>query len=355
MALVLRGRVYYIYYREGAKVASFSLRTSSKVLAKHYHAEFMAARAARREAVALRRKFPGAIPPDIEALIPAPPKPAPRPALRVADMLEELSKIQAVTLAQKNAVRHFQKHIGVEYMRDVTPELALEYLERSFVGSRYKNYKSFNNAKTTLNRVFRLLAVSAGMQISPFAAIPSRKLENVESHRPLTDAEFRRVMENADEPMRTAAALGFYAGADMSTAFSLPGHAVDLPRRLIRWKRPKSGVWFTVGIHRELMPYLEALKFDPTSSDPILPYLSRSTRFKRFRELLNRLHIEDNAEGSAGFHSLRASFFTRCDAARLSRRTTNLAGAHKSDAMTDLYSHDVSAAHEVETLPAVLS
>ena len=50
---------------------------------------------------------------------------------------------------------------------------------------------------------------------------------------------------------------------------------------------------------------------------------------------------------------MRASFFTRCDEAKLHPRTTKLAGGHLSEAMNDLYSHDVSAAHEVENLPSV--
>lgn len=353
MALVLRGRVYYIYYREGSKIASFSLRTSSKVLAKHYHAEFMAARAARREAVALRRKFPGAIPPDIEALIPAPPKPAPRPALRVSDMLEELSKIAPVSDSRRRAVQRFARKCGVDLMRDVTPEIALAYLEKEFHGDG--NYKQFNNHRSALNKAFSLLLVPAGMEKSPFAAIASRRVADVQHHRPITAEEFRQIMQIAEEPYRTAAALGFYCGADMSTAFSLPGIAFDFERNIIRWRRPKTGTWFAAGIHRELLPFLNAWKIDTASAAPILPPRATATRFRYFQRLFARLFIRDTEQGTAGFHSLRAAFFTRCDAARLDRRATNLAGGHKSDAMTDLYSADFTAAHEVETLPSVLS
>ena len=352
MALVLRGKVWYVYYRdERGVLASRSLRTRSKVLAKHLHEAFMAERAARKEVLELHRRFPGKVPAVVNELAPMP-EPV-RRRLKIADMIDELGKVMTVARAMRISLRRFQRFIPAKYMDEVTPTMALTYLERQFGGGR--NFKQFNNEKSSLNRAFRLLAVSAGITVSPFAAIASRKVENVQHHRPITEDEFRLIMATAEEPFRTAAALGFYAGADMSTAFALPGHAVDLPRRLIRWRRPKSGVWFTVGIHAELLPMLEALRFDPTSSDPILPKVGNTMRFRYFRDLFDRLHIADNAEGAAGFHSLRASFFTRCDAAKLHRRTVSLAGGHLTDAMNDLYSHDVSAAHEVETLPGVMN
>lgn len=351
MALVLRGRVYYVYYRdERGVLASRSLRTTSKVLAKHLHDAFMAARAARREVLELHRRFPDKVPAVVDELAPMP-EPV-RRRMRIADMLTELAKIAPVSTARRRCVQRFQKTIRAQYVDEVTPSMALAYLERISRGD--SNYKQFNNHRSALNKAFALLAVSAGIDRSPFAAIPSRKVEGVTHHRPITDAEFRRIMENTKEPYRTAAALGFYAGADMSTAFSLPGHAVDLPRRLIRWKRPKSGTWFTVGIHADLLPMLAALDFDPASSKPILPPAATATRFRYFQRLFDRLFIRDTDAGRASFHSFRASFFTRCDAAGLDRRATNLAGGHKSDAMTDLYSADVTAAHEIERLPSVL-
>lgn len=353
MALLRRGRVWYLYYREGSRVVFVSLKTSSKVMAKHLHADFMASRAAAREAVAMRKKFPGAVPPEIEALIPAKPKPAPRPVLRVADMLAELAKIAPVSDSRRRAVRRFARKCVVDLMREVTPEIALAYLEREFRGDG--NYKQFNNHKSALNKAFSLLLVPAGMDRSPFAAIASRRVADVTHHRPITAEEFRRIMAEAEEPYRTAAALGFYAGADRSTAFGLPGFAFDLERNLIRWKRPKTGTWFAAGIHRELRPFLEALKIDTASTAPVLPKRAPATTFRYFQRLFARLFIGDTAEGSAGFHSLRAAFFTRCDREGIHRRAVNLAGGHKDDRMTDLYSADVSAAHEVERLPDVLS
>jgi len=352
MALVLRGRTWYVYYRdERGVLASRSLRTTSKVLAKHLHEAFMAERAARKEVLELRRRFPGRVPAVVDDLAPMP-EPV-RRRLKIADMIAELEKIAPVSDARKRAVKRFQKTIRAKYLDEVTPAMALAYLERITRGD--SNFKQFNNHRSALNKVFSLLAVSAGIERSPFAAIPSRKVADVTHHRPLTDAEFRAVMREAEEPYRTAAALGFYAGADMSTAFSLPGHAVDLQRRLIRWRRPKTGTWYTAGIHAELLPMLEALHFSPTSNAPILAHRATATRFRYFQRLFIRLGIFDTDSGSAGFHSLRASFFTRCDEAQLHRRATNLAGGHKDDAMTDLYSADVTAAHEIETLPPVLS
>ena len=176
------------------------------------------------------------------------------------------------------------------------------------------------------------------------------------SHRPITATEFKRIYRAADLPLRVAAALGFFAGMDISTAFSIPCNAINLKERLIRWKRPKSGQWFTCGIQPELLQILTELDFQEDSEKPLLSHFNAKTAHSAgvdFKKLFTKLKIKDTEEGKASFHSLRASFFTRCDAGKLHRRTTALAGGHKSDVMNDLYSHDVSAAHEVEKLPKI--
>lgn len=351
MALQLRGKIYHIVYREGDRLIYRSLHTSSRSVAKALHADIMAIRAAQREAKKIRGRFCGQPPEAVEDLLPSIPEAKIKP-LKVADILTELAKIAPPTRDQRTIVQRMQRNITVEYVREITPAMALRYLESEF--SRGKNFRQYNNHRSCLNRVLSLLAVPAGIERSPFASIPTRRVEDVTHHRPISDAEFRLIMAEAAEPYRTAAALGFYAGADISTAFGLPGHAFDLERQLIRWRRPKSGTWFAAGIHAELMPYLMQWDIDQTSPAPILPKKSDAAKHRYFQRLFRRLMICDTTVGTASFHSFRAAFFTRCDRAKLHRRTTTLAGGHKSEAMTEIYSHDLSAALEVQTLPGVL-
>ena len=72
-----------------------------------------------------------------------------------------------------------------------------------------------------------------------------------------------------------------------------------------------------------------------------------------FGELLDRLGIRDNDRGIVGFNSFRNSFVTRCDAAGVPRHAIRGIVGHVSDDMTDLYSHDLESARQIQNLPSV--
>lgn len=350
MALRKIHNTWYVYYREDGKIITRSLKVHDKEQAVVFEKRFMDQLRARRAMQVIIREFPEFKPPEV----PQTPQEVAihqRGGIKLKDMLSELDKIHKVSPTNRRAIVRFVEAMPVKYADQVTPQMALQYLENNYTKGR--NYKAFNNNRGILHKMFRLLLVRTGLQQSPFERIPCRTVKNVESHRPITDAEFLRIFAEAAEPFRTAACLGFYAGADISTAFGIPGSAVDLEQRIINWRRPKTGTQFICGIHPELMQMLKRLNFKSNSDKPILPKTGSTVRNVYFRELFNRLGIVDTKDGKASFHSFRTSFFTRCDAANLHRRTTSLAGGHTDDRMNDLYSHDISAAHEVETLPSL--
>lgn len=357
MALRRIHRTYYVYFRDlDGTQRTRSLKTTDKAVAENLHRKFMSLLEAKKGELMIMENFPERFPKREKITTLAPPvieKPA-NQRFRLERILEELDKIKPPTGTDRRAIIRFVKLIGKRYADEVTAEIALEYLEKHYTGGR--NFKNFNNNRCVLNKAFRLLLVKMRLQESPFERIACRTVNNVESHRPITAEEFKRIFAEAEEPFRTAACLGFYAGADMSTAFGLPCNAVDFEREIIYWKRPKTGVKFICGIHEELAVMLRRIDCDWQSSKPLLSYLKKVCSTNRniyFRELFDRLGITDNAEGTASFHSFRSSFFTRCDEADLHRRTTSLAGGHKQDRMNDLYSHDISAAKEVKKLASI--
>jgi hypothetical protein len=61
--------------------------------------------------------------------------------------------------------------------------------------------------------------------------------------------------------------------------------------------------------------------------------------------------IVATAAGKASFHSLRASFITRCDEAGVSRIATKGVAGQTEDSITDLYSHDKETAKQILNLP----
>ena len=357
MALRRIYKTYYVYFRDiDGTQRTRSLKTHDKATAERLHRQFMSLLEAQKGELMIMNNFPERFPERQQITSIAPPVPE-LPAnqrFRLERILPELDKIKPLKGTDRRAITRFVERCGKKFADEITPELALRYLEKNYANG--KNFKNFNNNRCVLHKAFRLLLVKMHLPESPFARIACRHVDNVEHHRPISDDEFRKIFTEAREPYRTAACLGFYAGADMSTAFGLPCCSVDLERQLIYWKRPKSGVKFICGIHPELLQQIKKISFDPQSSAPLLSFIAKTGSTQRnvyFRELFDRLGISGNDEGSASFHSLRSSFFTRCDAANLHRRTTSLAGGHTSDRMNDLYSHDVSAAHEVETLPTL--
>lgn len=357
MALRKIHNTYYVYFKDlDGTQRTRSLHTTDETNAKELHRQFMSQLQFKKGEFMIQNTFPDRFvdKPKITSFLPPAEKTPANQRFRLDRMLPELDKIKVTEGTDRRIIKRFIEKIGKKYADEVTAEVALDYLEEHYTGGR--NFKNFNNNRCVLNKAFRLLLVKMKLQESPFDRIACRTVNNVESHRPITEEEFKRIFAEAEEPFRTAACLGFYAGADMSTAFGLPCCAVDFEREIIYWKRPKTGVKFICGIHDELAVMLRRIQCDWKSEKPLLDHIRKVCSTDRnvyFRELFDRLGITDNAEGTASFHSFRSSFFTRCDEADLHRRTTSLAGGHKQDRMNDLYSHDVSAAKEVKKLASL--
>lgn len=356
MALRKIHNVYYIYFRDvDGTQRTRSLKTTDKEIAKRLHDGYMKQLQSKKGEMVIMRDFPEHFR-DVKPITTiAPPVTTDnghtKGGVALAKMWDIALKKRPLSKMHSIYWGAFLKRIGVKYADQVTPAMALKYLEKNYTSGR--NYKAFNNNKGILNKAFKHLLVKIGLPQSPFDRIPSRTVKNVKNHRPISTEEFLRIFANSEEPYRTAACLGFYAGADMSTAFGLPGTAVYMEERIINWKRPKTGTKFICGIHDELYCMLKRLNIDHESDKPILPKICSTYRNEYFRELFEKLGICDTEEGKASFHSFRTSFFTRCDEANLHRRTTSLAGGHVDDRQNDWYSHDISAAHEVEKLPSV--
>lgn len=356
MALRKIHNTYYVYFKDiDGTQRTRSLHVTERDAAEILHKRFMNMLRAKKGELMIMQNFPERFEgKEITSVAPEIIETPANQRFRLERMLPELDKIKPPTGTDRRTISRFIKLIGKKYADEVTAEVALAYLEKHYTGGR--NFKNFNNNRCTLNKAFRLLLVKMRLQESPFERIACRTVKDVESHRPITNEEFKRIFEAAEEPYRTAACLGFYAGADMSTAFGLPCCAVDFQREIIYWKRPKTGIKFICGIHDELAVMLKRIACDWQSSKPLLSHIKKvcsTNRNTYFRELFESLGIKDNAEGTASFHSFRSSFFTRCDEADLHRRTTSLAGGHKQDKMNDLYSHDISAAKEVKKLASL--
>ena len=125
---------------------------------------------------------------------------------------------------------------------------------------------------------------------------------------------------------------------------------------IVPGKTARFGRAVYIPIHPQLWEHLCQLPRPEDDKTPILSQWQRYARYKGkrgnyFAELLADLGITNTADGKASFHSLRASFITRCDEAGINRRATKGIAGQTADSITDLYSHDKETAKQILNLP----
>ena len=352
MALRKHGKTWYAYFdtweRDGIELrrkrVERSLYTEDRDVAKALEIKLMKEnRTASHEARA------GA---KIEAILTGSTahviRSAPR-KLKIADALTRAARYADVGETAKKLWNRFERESGFTFMNDVTPRDALNYLEKvAPAGGKY-----YNNTRSALNGIYRLLLIDAGMDASPFALVRSVKVSSL-SQRPITDEEYKRILAVAPSPWKEAVQIAWYTGLREKDVFTLKWSEIkgDLIRRLpaktARFRRE-----VLIPIHPALQRVLDAL---PRKGERVLgawPYKPNYIIFKlSFGKILADAGIKaESPSGRVVFNSLRNSFISRCDAAGIPRHAIRGIVGHVSDEMTDLYSHDETSARLIQTLP----
>ena len=277
-----------------------------------------------------------------------------RKRLKLADWRTAALKYRELSQHSMMLFQHFVDHVrgGVKYFDEVTPEIALAYLQENYGGPGQG--KSFNNRKSTCNTVFRVLLIDAGMTESPFALIPNRR--HVSKHqRPFTEEEFRRIHRAAPEPWKSAVLIAWYTGMREETVFNARWDQIEgdvlttMPGKTARYGREVQ-----IPLHPEVMQRLAVL---PHTNEYILgmtPQQRHADSFHRaFRKILDAAGIECGENEKVNFNCFRDSFITRCDENGVPRHATRGVAGQKTDRITDLYSHDLVSARKIQQLPTV--
>ena len=275
-----------------------------------------------------------------------------RKRLKLANWRTAAEKYRRISEDTARIFNRFVKGVPVRYFDEVTPEIALRYLQQAYGGDGQG--KSFNNNKTALNSVFRFLLVDAGMSISPVAAIPNRQ-HTAQHQRPFTEDEFRRIYRAATEPWKTACVIAWYTGMREETVFNLKWS--DIEGDVVTKKPGKTaryGRAVEVPFHPEILKRLAQL---PHVNDYVLgwPPAKRNNGafMTQFGKVLDSLGIVDDARGIVNFNCFRNSFITTCDREGLPRHATRGVVGQRSDDTTDLYSHDLTTARRIQNFPTV--
>ena len=354
---------YYIYYRDhDGKHRTMSLGTSDPIKAQAEHDRvwglIQSAKVAHKMVSRHAMIFPDAVIKEIERADPIPERvPREKKRLKLKEMIDLAQQYRDIPKRTAREFMRFVESVPQIYADEITPEIAVAYLDMHFGGG---NGKTYNNHKSLLNTIFRCCLIQAGLEKSPFDSVINKKVRNVEHHRPLTVEEFRSAFIAAREPWKTASLISWHTALRSETCFRLAWEHINIPDRSITimpGKTARFGRAVYVPIHDELWHWLQSL---PRPEDDKTPILAQYPPIHSWKDgsktyyvgLLQSLGIKDNVYGKASFHSLRVSFITRCDENGIIRSATRGFVGQVDDNTTDLYSHDKKSARGILSLPA---
>lgn len=351
MALRKIKNVYYVYFRDmDGKLKTRSLKVRDPQKAKNLHDIYMGKLRYRKGLNVVSRDFPDMMPME------APQRPADgthkRGGLMISDMLECAKKKRHVGESNLQAWNNFAARIGVKFADQVTPEVALQYLETYY---NTGNGKTFNNQKSALNTIFRCCLVEAKMQESPFRSIINKRVTEIASHRNLTLEEFQRVFDAGGMDVKVMAMLSRWTSQRLETCARITPAMLDWERRVIvinpgkTWRYKK---WVCCPIMPELAEFLQSISnaFVGHPDRPIVQafgYNKDNTFSAKFSRLLDSLGIHDNENGKASFHSLRGTAITWYKEHGVKGEELRQITGHESDAVEDIYARDIASVSKI--------
>ena len=353
--IVNRNGIWHAVFRCDGRHVWRSLGTSDEAaargLAEALHASIRSQRTLRRlfgplepQRQAAARQAKTAVP----AQAPASPD---REGVKIAELYGIAGKYRRLAAEHRQALAAFAEWCAsrnVVLASEVTPPLALQYLQERYGNASGKTY---NNNKGRLNVLFSACLVETGMDSSPFKPLMSRRLEAVRHHASFTMEECRRIVEAARPSpyWHCLCMLAMYTGQRLKTCrIMAPCHVRDGRMTLTPTKTARYGRAVEIPILPELAEYLESLPV----VDSQMPYckLFPSQRYwpgtgKMYLSgLLESLSIEGKDGEEACFGSFRCAFITRLSELGVSERTIQGIVGHVDKETTRLYNHDTATA-----------
>lgn len=342
---------WHCYFRTSdGKLKSISTGTTDKRQAQDIAAAIMEQARSDRRNTRLKKLLH----PDHDETTPA--ATSTSKGVKIKDLLQLVEKYRDVSVSMRRAWNRFVEFLppAIAYAAQVTPEIAFEYLQEKY---NDQSAKAWNNNKTYLHNLFKTVLLDARMPESPFARVIQRK-NTGRSQRPFSDDEAARIIAAAKEPWKSAAMIAWYTGMRQKDCFALRweditnGVITILPAKTARHGRSVQ-----IPVHADLAKCLAKL---PRKDDRVLGFSDlkchNSGSFTTsFGKLLKELNITSDKTGIVNFNSFRNSFVTRCDAANIPRHALRGIVGHTDDKQTNLYSHDLTGAKQILTLPKLKS
>lgn len=363
MALMLRNKIWHIYYRgPDGRLVSVSTGLTDKRDARAVESAAMLKNRSDKQQQRLARLLAPAAPvPPAGPTSPTSPAsltalPAPRKRLKLCDVLDGVARYRDTATDARCAWTRFVEWLPADIIHadQVTSEHAFNYLQIKY---GQQTGKAWNNNKTCLHNIFKVILLDAGMSASPFALVVRRK-HSGEHQRPFTAAEAKKIIRSAPEPWKSACVIAWHTGLRQKDVFALRWS--DIKHDIMEVKPAKTARFnraVQIPVHPELAAWLNKL---PRVNERVLgfsdmPYENNGRFSSFFGKLLVKLKIKDNERGIVVFNSFRDSFVTRCDEAGMPRHAIRGMAGHTKNEQTDLYSHDQQSARQLTTFPALFT
>lgn len=292
-----------------------------------------------------------------------------KPELFISDIWTEYDKTQWESDITANTKKGYESSIhqletwmrrnGCRYVSDITKEKAEDYLKflQSSIG-----LVSYNCRLVLFKRVWKELSNTGKFNLDENLWTEFQKLKgakHVSKRRPLTDAEIKSLLEQADDDMRLLVKIGINTGLRLGDCACLKWSDVDMEKRLISTipqKTKKHGTKVIIPIRQEL--YAELLKVEKTgeyvnaknahaySTGHIQD--SISTLFEKAGITTSEIDEQGKRHTITGFHSLRHTFVSKAVNSGISPMLIKDIVGHSSIDMTSHYHHtDIETTREM--------
>ena len=349
MALRKIHNTYYVYFRDvDGSMKTRSLKTTDASLAADLHDKYMVQLQAKKGRSVIVRDFPELKPP------PELPKPPTgnhqRGGIKIADMWKCALKKRNLSTRHGQNWQKFADGIGVKYADQVTPAMALKFLEERYGRG---NGKTFNNMKSALNTVFRCCLVEANLAVSPFQSIINKRVTEVERHRNLTLEEFSRVMDVLPLPMQILAMLSRWTTQRLETCARMTPEMFDFNRLVFvidPGKTRRFKKWVCCPIMPELSEFIKPILPKCKPGKPIVSNFCNWTNHyasKFFNRKLKELDISDTDSGKASFHSIRGTAITWFKEHGVKGEELRSITGHASEDVEDIYARDIASISDI--------
>ncbi len=247
-----------------------------------------------------------------------------------------------------------KKHYAIRTINDIDKHIALEYM-----GLEYKDSapKTYNNVKSALNSIWKVLAIYDIK--NPWDIIPNKSGDS-KPYRAFTDIEVRKILEYTKSGFwYNMVLISYYTGLRLKDVVFLKWDSVHkdhlelIPEKTKRFKRA-----VYVHLHPVLIDLLKSISHN---SDYVLgidgkdhPKYNSGHFNLQFPLILDKCNICDNSQGVASFHSIRSTMITRCEEKGIDRNVVMSMVGHTNIAQTARYSQDLESGKIISVLPDLL-